>query len=43
MKIDVIIPVFYPKQRFLDLIGMLEKQSLPVNRIILMNTEKKGP
>lgn len=42
MKIDVIIPVFYPKQRFLDLIGMLEKQSLPVNRIILMNTEKKG-
>lgn len=42
MKIDVIIPVFYPKKRFLDMIEMLEKQSVPVNRIILMNTEQKG-
>ena len=41
MKIDVIIPVYKPQKRFLDLIEMLEKQSYPVSRIILMNTEQK--
>lgn len=41
MKIDVIIPTFRPKGRFLELICRLEEQSAPVNRIIVMNTEKK--
>ena len=42
MKIDVIIPVYKPQRRFLELICMLEKQTCPVNRIILMNTEQKA-
>lgn len=41
MKIDVIIPTFRPKGRFLELICRLEEQSVPVDRIIVMNTEKK--
>lgn len=40
MKIDVIIPSFRPKARFVELICRLEAQSVPVNRIIVMNTEK---
>lgn len=41
MKIDVIIPVYKPDKSFLKLIDMLEKQTLPVHKIILMNTEEK--
>ncbi len=41
MKIDVIIPVYKPDLSFLQLIEKLETQSIPVNRIILMNTEEK--
>ena len=41
MKVDVIIPVYKPDQNFLQLIERLEKQSVPVNRIIIMNTEEK--
>ena len=41
MMIDVIIPVYKPGQELLALIDMLEKQTLPVNNIILMNTEEK--
>lgn len=40
MKVDVIIPVYKPQKRFLELLSMLEKQTLPVSHIILMNTEK---
>lgn len=40
MKVDVIIPVYKPEERFLTLIDRLEKQTLAINRIILMNTEK---
>ena len=40
-KVDVIIPVYKPGQKFLDLIEALEHQSIPVNRIILINTEQK--
>ena len=40
MKVDVIIPVYKPQKRFLELIGMLEKQTIAPDRIILMNTEK---
>ena len=41
MKVDVIIPVYKPDQNFLQLIERLEKQTIPVNRIIIMNTEEK--
>lgn len=41
MKIDVIIPVYKPGKELFELIDRLEKQTVPVNRIILMNTEEK--
>ncbi len=41
MKVDVIIPVYKPNKSFMQLIEKLEKQTIPVNRIILMNTEEK--
>ncbi|MBQ7840629.1 MAG: glycosyltransferase family 2 protein [Lachnospiraceae bacterium] len=42
MKIDVIIPSCYPGVRFLELLDRLEAQTCPVNRIIVMNTQKEG-
>ena len=41
-KVDVIIPTFHPKERFLALMEQLEKQVLAVNRIVIVNTEKKA-
>lgn len=40
-KIDIIIPVYKPDHKFLTLIDRLEHQSIPVNRIIVINTEQK--
>ena len=40
MKTDVVIPLYRPDEEFIKLITMLNKQTLPVNRIILINTEK---
>lgn len=40
-KVDVIIPVYKPDHKFLTLIERLEHQSVPVNRIIVINTEQK--
>lgn len=40
-RVDVIIPVFRPDRRFSRLLAMLEKQTYPVNRIIVINTEKR--
>lgn len=40
-KVDIIIPVYKPDSKFLALIDMLEHQSVPVNKIIVMNTEQK--
>lgn len=40
-KVDVIIPVYKPDQKFLTLIESLEQQTVPVNKIIVMNTEQK--
>lgn len=40
-RVDVIIPAYKPGQKFLALIERLEHQSVPVNRIIVMNTEQK--
>ena len=39
--VDVIIPVYKPDRGFLSLEEKLEKQTVPVNRIIIMNTEQK--
>ncbi len=41
MTIDVIIPLYKPGQELIELVEMLEKQSIPVHQIILMNTEEK--
>lgn len=41
MKVDVIIPVYMPDRSFFELIEKLETQSVPVNHIIIMNTEEK--
>ena len=40
-KVDIIIPAYKPDQKFLTMIERLERQSVPVNRIIVMNTEQK--
>lgn len=42
VKVDVIIPTFHPKERFLALVEQLEKQVLAVNRIVIVNTKKKA-
>ena len=41
MKIDVIIPAYKPDNTFFELIEKLENQTVPVNQIIIMNTEEK--
>lgn len=40
-KIDVIIPVYQPDKSLFALVERLCRQTVPVNRIILMNTEQK--
>ncbi len=42
MTADVIIPVYRPDRRFMRLLAMLRKQTFPVNRIIVMKTERDG-
>lgn len=39
--VDVIIPVYKPERGFLTLLEKLQMQTVPVNRIIIMNTEQK--
>lgn len=39
-KIDVVIPVYKPGEQLLELLDRLLKQTVPINRIILINTEK---
>jgi len=39
--IDVIVPVYKPDEKFKRLVEMLEKQTVPVNKIIVINTEEK--
>lgn len=41
MKIDVIIPVYKPGEELFSLLDKLERQTIPVQNIILMNTEEK--
>lgn len=39
--VDVIIPTYKPNKNFVELVERLEKQTYPVNRIIIMNTEER--
>lgn len=41
MKIDVIIPLYKPGKELFDLLDILNRQTVPVQNIILMNTEEK--
>ena len=41
MKIDVIIPVYKPGQELFSLLDRLGNQTVPIQNIILMNTEEK--
>lgn len=41
MKVDVIIPVYRPGERFMELLRRLTVQTMEVNRFIIMNTEKE--
>ena len=40
MTIDVVIPTYKPDEKYDALLRMLAKQTYPVNRIIVINTEK---
>ena len=39
MKVDVIIPVYGPGNRLLELFDQLGHQTVPVDGLIVMNTE----
>lgn len=41
MTIDAIIPIYKPDQRLFRLVEKLENQTVPVQKIILMNTEQE--
>lgn len=41
MEIDIIIPIYKPDRELFALLDKLEGQSVPIHRILLMNTEKK--
>lgn len=41
MKVDVIIPTYRPQERFLEILTRLENQTVPVERIIVMNTNEE--
>ena len=41
LKTDVIIPAYHPGEEFEKLLERLSAQKYPVNKIIVMNTEKK--
>ena len=39
--VDLLIPVYKPQDEFLKLLELIKKQTIPVHKIILMNTEKE--
>lgn len=41
-QIDVIIPTYHPGEEFGELLKRLMEQSLPVHKIMIMNTEEEG-
>lgn len=40
MAVDVIVPVYKPTEYLLSLLLMLSKQTVPVNKVIIINTEE---
>lgn len=41
MTVDVVIPVYKPGKKFIELMSRLSAQTLPVRKVIVMNTEEK--
>lgn len=41
MIIDVIIPTYKPDERFIKLVKMMEKQTVEINKMIVINTEER--
>ena len=41
MKIDIIIPIYKPGRELFTLLDRLQTQTVPIQKIILMNTEEK--
>ena len=41
VKTDVIIPAYHPGEEFDKLLERLSAQKYPINKILVMNTEKK--
>ena len=41
MEIDVVIPLYKPGRELFELLDRLERQTVPIHQIILMNTEEK--
>ena len=40
-SVDIIIPAYKPGEKFIKLLDMLEKQTYPIQRVIVVNTEEK--
>lgn len=40
-KVDVIIPTYKPDKRFIELVRKLKRQTYPIHKIVIMNTEEK--
>ncbi len=38
--VDILIPTYKPGKQFLELIALLQKQTVPIQKIIIMNTEQ---
>lgn len=41
MNIDLVIPVYKPEKSFIELVDIMSRQDLPINKIIIINTEQK--
>ena len=41
IKVDVVIPVYKPDKEFGELLNMLQKQTYPISRVIIINTEEQ--
>lgn len=41
MKVDLIIPTYKPDSKFVELIALMQSQTVPINQIIIINTEQK--
>lgn len=40
MKVDILIPTFKPGEEFVELLKRLQKQTMPLHKVIVMNTEE---